>query len=260
MNENEVKYFRKKELKLYDATSFPLGYLLKALFIKIRRRIYGKFRDRKARIVWTASSASNATGPEANVRNYTEMQTIHSILRSVHDKYPISTACEVGCGYGRLTMVLGEFSRKIVGFEREEHLLNIAKELSPTVDFYQVESLDNLSGFIKDPFDFAMTCTVLQHLTDDFCRKVLDEIKRLSPKGHILLIEKTEKVGDTANIKDGNSFISCARPIDTYAKWMSPYKLISTKKRRVEPTYFNQNAGTCMLFRSPLLLDKEAES
>jgi 2-polyprenyl-3-methyl-5-hydroxy-6-metoxy-1,4-benzoquinol methylase len=154
-------------------------------------------------------------------------------------------------------MVLQEFFKKVVGFEREPYLVNIASTLLPAIDFCRVESLDKLNAAGKGQFDFVMTCTVLQHLTDDFCKKVLEEIKRLSHKGHILLIEKNFPNMVTENIIDGNAFISRARPVDTYAQWMKPYNLISVSERKVESTYertFNQTkAGSCMLFRSPLL-------
>lgn len=37
-----------------------------------------------------------------------------------------------------------------------------------------------------------MTCTVLQHLTDSYASEVCAAIKRLVPKGPVLIIEKTE--------------------------------------------------------------------
>lgn len=256
MNENEIKYFSKEELKFYDATSLPILYLLKSLFIKIRRKTWGRYYDRKSRMIWTVNTISDASGLESNIRNYYERQTIRSILSFIHNKYTISTACEVGCGFGRLIMVLQEFSTKVVGFEREHHLVGIARTLLPKIEFCQVESLDKLNILGKGPFDFVLTSTVLQHLTDNFCQKVLEEIKHLSPKGHVLLIEKTEAIMTTSNIQDGNSFISRARPIDTYAQWMKPYRLISTSERIIEPTYPYPKPGTCMLFRSSLLDNK----
>jgi SAM-dependent methyltransferase len=192
-------------------------------------------------------------GPYASVRDYRERNTIRSILEKICKEYPINSACEVGCGYGRLIMVMEEYAKRVVGFEREQHLVEIARELLSTVDFCKVDSLDKLASFGKGEFDFVMTCTVLQHLTDDLCQSVLDEIKRTAPKGHVLLIEKVEDYYTTKNFTDGDSFISRARSKETFAKWMFPYKLVSTSKRIVEPGYFNHNVGECMLFRSPLL-------
>ena len=253
MNQNELKYFKEKQLRFSDATALPMGFLLKSIWVKIRRNTWGRIFDKGSRLVWTVDMVSDAAGPFANIRDYRERKTIRSILNKINKDYPILSACEVGCGYGRLIMVLEEFAKKVVGFEREGHLVDIAKETLPGIDFCKVDSLDNLSSFNKGEFDLAMTCTVLQHLTDDLCRSVLEEIKRIALKGHVLLVEKAETHFTTKNITDGNLFISRARSVKTYEQWMAPYKLISVSKRIVEPGYFNPNVGECMLFRSPLL-------
>ncbi len=253
MNQNERRYFSEKELELYDATSLPLSYLVKSLWVKMRRQTWGRFTDRGARFVWTASAVSDATGPADNVRNYVERENVRSMLKKVVRNYPVNSACEVGCGYGRLTMVLKEFTQKVAGFEREKILVDIAKPLLPAIEFYHVESLDKISELGMQPFDFVMMCTVLQHLTDDFCQKVIEDIKRLAPMGHVLLIEKTEPIAITANTKDDTSFISRDRSVETYTMLMNPFKLAATAKRMAEPTYFNPHPGTCMLFKSPLL-------
>jgi SAM-dependent methyltransferase len=253
MNENEIKYLKDDDLSLYDATSLPIAFLLKSLFIKFRRKTYGKLLDRNARMVWTTSQVSDAVGPADNVRNYLERQTLRAILKDLSAKYPIHSACEVGCGYGRIIMVLKEFAGRAVGFEREGYLVNIAEQLLPAIEFRQVGSLDQVAKVGAGSFDFAMTCTVLQHLTDDFCKKVLQEMKALASGGHILLIEKTYPINITENTKDGDSFLSRDRPVRQYEDWMKPFVLASTRERIVEPKYYNAKPGTCMLFRSPKL-------
>ena len=253
MNQNELNYFQKMQLRYYDPTALPFNVLLKSLALKIRRRTLGRMFDSEARLVWTVDMVSDAVGPFANVRDYRERRTIQLILDRIRQIYPINSACEIGCGYGRLIMVMEEYAGKVVGFEREANLLELAKELLPTIDFCKVDSLDNLSSFGRGQFDFVMTCTVLQHLTDDLCRRVLEEIKRIAPKGHVLLIEKVEDNFTTKNVTDGNAFISRARSKKIYSQWMTPYKLVSISKRIVEPGYINPNVGECMLFRSPML-------
>lgn len=253
MNQNELNYFQRMQLRFYDITALPLSVLLEAIILKIRRRTWGKIFDKGSRLVWTPEMVSDAVGPFANVRDYRERRTIRLILNKVRQDYPINSASEVGCGYGRLIMVLEEYAGRVVGFEREAHLLEIAKELLAKIDFCKVDSLDNLSSLGKGEFDFVMTCTVLQHLTDALCRSVLGEIKLIAPKGHVLLIEKVEDNFTTKNVTDGNSFISRARSKEIYCQWMAPYKLVSVSKRVVEPGYINPNVGECMLFRSPML-------
>lgn len=253
MNQNEVHYFSGEELQFYDATTLPVKYLLKSLFVKFRRKLWGKLTDRNARMVWTVTEVSDAIGPADNVRNYLERQTVRSLLSEVAREQTVASACEVGCGYGRLIMVLKEFSSKVVGFEREPHLVSIAHSVLPDVEFCQCDSLDQINKMGKGEFDVVMTCTVLQHLTDDFCQKVLQEIKQLAPKGHVLLIEKTEAINVSQNVSEGRSFLSRARTVETYQKWMEPYALVKTTSRVLERTYDNKSPGTCMLFKSPAL-------
>ena len=250
MNTNETKYFNEEELQYCDATSLPKWYLIKSLLIKIRRRFWGRYFDKNARMSWSVDNVVDASGPTYNIRNYLERQTIRSILSDLKtDK--ISSACEVGCGYGRIIMVLKEFADNVVGFEREPHLLRIAQSLLPDIVFHNCRSLDQISQAGKGPFDLVMTSTVLQHLTDDFCGKVIEELKKISPRGYVLLYEKTESISVTKEFSDGNKFISRARSVKTYEKMMGPYTLHKSKEMVLEPTYDNKAPGTCMLFKSP---------
>jgi trans-aconitate methyltransferase len=231
-----------------DYTHMPARLLVKALFVKAGRRVKRLFVP-PARMTWTVQGVSDADGPTANVRNYNERRTIRSLLTRAADGKRMKRACEVGCGYGRLVMTLKEFADEAVGFEREPHLVEIAQTLLPDVSIVRVESLDKLPD--PKPFDFAMTCTVLQHLTDEHARNVCAEIRRLVPKGHVLLIEKTEAISITENTQDESSFISRARSVETYAEFMAPYRLVHTQPRIIEPTYHNPRPGTCMLFQAP---------
>ena len=249
MNKSESKLFSNKELQLYDATSLPFGYVLKSLIVKIHRKLFGKILHSNDRLMWSLNSVSDAIGPADNVRNYLERKTIRNILKGVTRESQIISACEIGCGYGRIIMVLKEFSQRVVGFERESHLVDIGRILLPDIELLQVDSIDKISEFNKGPFDFAMTCTVLQHLPDDFCKKVLLDVKKVVPHGHILMIEKTEDISTTKEYNDGNQFISRARSVETYKEWMAPFEMIGTWPRLLEATYFNKSPGTCMLFK-----------
>jgi 2-polyprenyl-3-methyl-5-hydroxy-6-metoxy-1,4-benzoquinol methylase len=249
MNQNEIKFFSENELFLYDATALPFSYLLKSMFVKMRRNLWGRYFDKNARMVWTISAVSDAIGPADNVRNYLERQTIRSILSDIVKDKPILSACEVGCGYGRLIMVLKEYADKVVGFEREPHLVDVANGFLPNIQFINVDSFDGINIIKPGPFDFAMTWTVLQHLTDDNCRSVISSIKHMVPNGYVLISEKTEQVSVTRNIADGNQFISRARSVETYEEWMKPYILIKKINSIIENTNHNKVPGTCMLFK-----------
>lgn len=231
-----------------DCSHYPARQLVQALLVKAVRRVQRVFSP-PTRVTWTPRGVSEAEGPAANVCNYLERRTLRSLLTRISGGNRLNRACEVGCGYGRIVMTLKEFADEAVGFEREPQLVKIARALLPDVNIVQIESLDKLPD--PGPFDFAMTCTVLQHLTDEHARRVCAELKRLVPNGHVLIIEKTEAISVTENTTDEASFISRARSVDTYADYMAPYRLVHTQPRVVEPTYHNPRPGTCMLFQAP---------
>lgn len=226
------------------------------------KRIVRKLRNKlsgvnSSRMIWEVGSVSDVAGPVDNVRNYIERQNLRSILKGLSAIHPLQSACEVGCGYGRIIMVLKEFSDQVVGFERETHLVALAQSLLPGIEFCRCDSLDQIGGMKKGPFDFVMTWTVLQHLTDDFCVKVIDQIKQLAPNGYVLLTEKNDAIRVTENNTDDSCFISRARPVELYQEWMRPFVLVQTTARIVEPGYPNPKPGTCLLFRSPAITVKQ---
>ena len=237
-----------KDMLQPDATLLPARQLVSALFIKAGRRLKNLVRP-PSRMTWTVRGVSDADGPTANVRNYLERRTLRSLISRASNGRKLKRACEVGCGYGRLVMTLKEFADEAVGFEREPKLAAIAQVLLPDVSIVNVESLDALPD--PGPFDLAMTVTVLQHLTDERARKVCGELKRLVTTGHVLLIEKTDAIYVTENTTDEAGFISRARTIEMYSEYMSPFKLVHTEPRVIEPTYHNPRPGTCMLFQTP---------
>jgi SAM-dependent methyltransferase len=248
MNLVEFQFFSEKEKSLPDASSLPTPYLLKCLLIKLLRKIR---RNQKTRLVWTVSAISDANDHTATVRNYLEQKTIRQILNEMTQGRRLGRACEVGCGYGRVIMVLKEFADYVKGFERESHFVEIARSLQPEIEFQCINSLIEIEE--KESYDLVMTCTVLQHLSDNEAQQVCSIMKRLAPKGHILLIEKTDPFNITDNIEDGTKFISRARSIDTYSEYMLPYSLVMIREMVAEPTYSNPKPGKCMLFASPHL-------
>ena len=248
MNEKEARFFNSEELRQPDLTRLPAGLLLKSLAVKVRRKLLGPVLDRDARMVWTRDAVSDADGPAAAVRNYLEHATIRKIVRSIVPNGKLRRACELGCGYGRVIMVLKEFAEVTKGFEREEELVAIARSLQPDVDFERVNALTEVP--IDAEYDLAMICTVLQHMTDDDARRVCDVMKRLAAHGHVLIIEKTEPYLVTQNIDDPRKFMSHARAVQTYEEFMRPFRLISVTDRVLEPTNANPHPGSCMLFTS----------
>jgi len=244
MNHREWQFLSATERTWRDASSLPLSYLLKSLAIKLRRRLWGWYGDRDRRLVWTPYALTEADGPTLVVRTYLE----HAAVRTILSGLPLRRACELGCGYGRMTMVLQEFAPYVKGFEREAHLVDIARALLPQLHFEQTSDLALVQD--SERYDLVMTFTALQHLTDADARRVCDRMKQLAPGGYLLCVEKTESINVTAQHTDGGRFISRARPVTTYEEYLYPFRLIATVPRPAEPGAEQALPGLCMLFRA----------
>lgn len=250
MNEKELAFFTQDELALPDCSSLPMRYLLKCMYVKARRRLGGSVLDDARRFAWTVDAVSEVYGPALAMRNYFEHRTLRSIVTEISASYQIRRACEVGCGYGRMTVVLKEFAGHVKGFEREGHFVAVARALLPDIEFEQIDSVASISS--DTPYNLALTNVFLQHLSDTDVRLATDALKRLAPNGHVLCIEKTEPFF-AVDASDPGGYMSHPRSIDTYVDLMRPFRLVSVRDRVVEPTCANPRPGTCMLFASPTI-------
>ena len=96
------------------------------------------------RLVWTPREVVDVDGPRAMLRAYLEQRDVRELTARASTAAPISAACDIGCGFGRLTPVLTEFADRVIGFEREADLLRIARSLQPSIEFRSIDSLSHL--------------------------------------------------------------------------------------------------------------------
>ena len=146
------------------------------------------------RLVWTPGDVVDVDGPRAMLRAYLEQKTVRELLAVVcsRDSHASAVACDVGCGFGRLTPVLTEFAARVVGFERERDLLATARRLQPALDFRPIDTLTALPAEAA-AFDIGLVFTVLQHVPEPEVRDVIDEVRRImKPDGVLLLCEETD--------------------------------------------------------------------
>ena len=199
------------------------------------------------RHVWTISEVADTVGPGANLRNYLEQRDVRRCLEAARKLRPIRRAFDVGCGYGRLTMVLMEAAEDVVGFEREAAFVDEARRLLPGATFRHVETLGRLPA-PAGSCDFAMTFTVLQHMRDPEARAVLEEVKRVAQGGIVLLTEETDtSLPDTGT--EGAPGVTVGRSEETYAAWMAPFTQVLQFRRQIEPGYPRACVGSYMMFR-----------
>lgn len=197
---------------------------------------------------WTTTKVVDVAGAAYTVRTYLEQADVRRFLTKVQEQTAISAACDVGAGYGRLSVVLSEFSNRVVAYEREEHFVREAQLLLPSVNFVQIDSLSELPS-ASSQFQFAMTFTVLQHLTHPELIGAVNEIKRIvTPGGYVLLCEETDPAIQYAEHDSLEGGVTIGRHVDVYKQCMAPFRLVETAPRRVEPGY--HHGGTYMLFKA----------
>lgn len=188
-------------------------------------------------------------GPLGHAVVYHDHHLLRQVLAEVAAVRKIRRALEVGCGYGRVLLVLGELADEVIGIEREPELAATARQLVPDAQIIQQPSIVDLAGIADGSCDFSMTFTVLQHMIDDDVRQVLAELKRVTAAGgFVLLTEKVAPGDETAHHDDRTRFLSKHRPVAVYERWMAPFALVSTRPRPA-PAAWNRNSGTAMLFQ-----------
>ncbi|MBI4370946.1 MAG: class I SAM-dependent methyltransferase [Elusimicrobia bacterium] len=222
----------------------PGGDLARELLRRVRRRLVGG--PDRGRQVWTPADVIDADGPELSLRSYLEHRDIRRMLAHIPAERR-RRAVEIGCGYGRLIVVLEEFFPEVWGVEREPGLLEIARELAPSIRWSNPACLDDLSG-VPGTADFAMIFTVLMHMTDADARRVLDAAKAKAKGGWVLVVERTDRGEALGDPSDAAKFMDHGRPVETFAEWMKPSRLVDSMPRSVEPTYPRRDNGTYMLF------------
>lgn len=206
-----------------------------------------RFRPPRDRFRFEISDAV-LQGPEGDIQTYLDRQSLRKFLSRIHAERPMRTALEIGCGYGRLTVVLSEFAQQVVGLEREEKFVRLARALLPHFQFLQQDAAEPFP-LGDESCDLVMTFLVLQHLPIEDCRKALQEAQRVvSPGGYVLLVEKNVPGMETKNISDRRYAISRHRSLGQYQEMLSSFQLVESQPRPVEPLY-RFNPGGFMLFK-----------
>ena len=204
------------------------------------------------RLVWSPAEVVDVQGPAALLRAYLEQRAVRELLTSVCvvDCYASAVACDIGCGFGRMTSVLSEFAAQVVGFEREPALVSTAQRLLPDVEVRRIETLTALPAEAA-AFDIGLVFTVLQHVPEPEIRGVIAEIGRvMKPGGILLLCEETDPALEAGDRLRADLGYTCGRPVETYAKWLAPMALVATRRRIIEPGYPRADVGTYMTFRN----------
>ena len=200
---------------------------------------------------WAPGDVVDVSGPAALLRNYLEQRDVRGYLARAAALRPLALAVEVGCGFGRLTPVLAEAATRVLGFERETALVEMARTLTGGIDVVQVVHVETLETLplAAGAADFVMTFTVLQHMTDTRAEATIAEVKRMAaPHAHLLLVEETDPALEAGDPDRADLGYTRGRPVEWYATRLAPFELIATSRREIEPTYPRPDVGTYMFF------------
>lgn len=200
---------------------------------------------RYGRYTWQINEVVKAQSlPAAMQRTYLEHRLLREVMAGVGRRFEF--AADVGCGFGRNIPVLEEFARSVVGFEREPQFRALAQTLHPAALIRDYPVLNPDGG---RPFDFSLTFTFVQHLSDDAARTILEALKQATKGGVVLLVEDVAGPTLPYDPKTRGDRMYLPRPMATYEEWMAPWTMTRSWPRPVETTFSPPGwAGRFMLF------------
>jgi SAM-dependent methyltransferase len=204
------------------------------------------------RFHWSVSDVGNSVCPEADFRNYYDAADVRNILHSALGANKLDRACELGCGYGRITPVLHEFANEVDGMEREVELRAIANHYSRDINILPITNLTDVAA-PSARYDLIMIFTVLQHCTTPHAEATIEAMKRaIKPGGYILIAEAvaTDVHSEIGDVSSEIGFLSKPRTVGYYKEKMLPAQMVTALPRRAEKS-FPGHPGTLMLFRVP---------
>ncbi len=119
-------------------------------------------------------------------------------IRRMLGDYHANRSLEIGCGFGRLSPVLAEYSDQHDAIDINMDALQLARGCYPNLRFSSA-SVTQLP-FPNNTFDLVCTWTVLQHLRPHLIAAAVREIRRvLRPEATLLLCEATRFPDDTSD-------------------------------------------------------------
>ena len=172
-----------------------------------------------------AASARNR--PEFASNLYHEVSGLRAILETHLERRPRSNSLEIGCGYGRLSPWIAEYTDDHYGLDPDGHALALAAEQYPRLEF--VLGRAGSLPFPDDEFDLIVTWTVLQHVGEETIGDALSEIGRvLAPGGVVVCCERVRPPADDHIVP---------RSLEAYERAFVPLESIDVRERPVEPTW-----------------------
>ena len=204
------------------------------------------------RAVWQQQHVVDVRDAAFAARTYLEHRDVRALIDRALGGRRVPVGCEVGAGYGRMTVLLTEYADRVIGIEREPHFVQEAARLLPAVHFVNVGGLAPLP-LKTAAVDLFLTFTVLQHLTDAVAEATIREMLRaLRPGGVVLICEETDPRHRDGAVDDPAGMCTIGRPVEIYRRLFDPMVLLDSRPRRIEPTYPRADVGTYLLLQKPI--------
>jgi 2-polyprenyl-3-methyl-5-hydroxy-6-metoxy-1,4-benzoquinol methylase len=195
---------------------------------------------KKGRIIFDVGQVAGGGGsknlPAFSSRIYHEIKTLKEMLGDLH----VKRSLEIGCGYGRLTPWIAEYSEEFYAIEPEKKLYDIAKKLYPSFKFTEARA-DRLP-FPDNYFGLIVTWTVLQHVLPEKFQDTINEILRVAAEDAVILVAEYTR--------DTHSPSSWGHSVEEYTKLLEPFVLVKQEQRKVE-NLIDYYVGEVMKFEKP---------
>jgi SAM-dependent methyltransferase len=234
--------------KLLTALPDPAKRTIRRIVpISVRRSVHSRvfsqswFRQDQY-ITFTTNGFVSASSPATLLaRHNYEVMYLRRALTGVS----VERSLEIGCGFGRLSPIVAEFSRHPTGIDINDRALDLARRCYPALTFERA-SVTNLS-WPDDHFGLVVTWTVLQHIRPEFIDQAISEIRRvLTDDGVLILCETTTPVSD----EDLAVKHTWERGRDFYAERLSPFRLHwSTSMNEIDRLDDVDAPGELMVFK-----------
>jgi len=158
--------------------------------------------------------------PSFSSRLYKEVKLLQQAIRD----YRAEKSLEIGCGYGRLTPWIMEYSKEHHAIEPEKKLFEDAKRLNPKANIYN--TIAQKLPFPDNFFDLCVSWTVLQHIPPGEKAKATREIKRVATKNAVIIVAE-----DTGTYEGTAEWMLS---MDNWAELFKPWQLVWQTDRILE--------------------------
>ena len=111
---------------------------------------------------------------------------IHLIRENIDRDFSPRTALDFGCGPGRLVVPLTHIAKRVIGVDRNPHMIRAARENSRRYGAYEADFalLEELERGLPGKYDFIHSTLVFQHIPVKEGERLLEVLlSHLEPKG-----------------------------------------------------------------------------